>query len=79
MASMRRVRSASVQPRRSAAPCSVTMTPASLRGVATGPESRDTMRDALPPTLEGSTTSYTPPADWLAARMKSSAPPTAPT
>ena len=73
MASMRRSRSRSEQPRRSAAPFSVTTTPASLRGVETGPDSFSTIREA------GSRISDTPRGDWLAARMKSSAPPTAPT
>ena len=34
-----------------------------LRGVATGPDSWATTRERLPPTLEGSTTSETPPGD----------------
>ena len=72
MASMRRSRSFRLQPRRSAAPRSVTMMPASLRGVETGPESSRTMRAA------GTSSSETPPGELPAARMKSSAPPTAP-
>ena len=59
MARRRRSRSRRPQPRRSAAPFSVTMTPASLRGTETGPDSRSTMR-AL-----GSTTIETPPGDCV--------------
>ena len=54
IARRRSSRSRSVQPRRSAAPFSVTITPASLRGVATGPESCFTTR------LEGRQISATP-------------------
>src|SRR5687767_7724442 len=73
IARMRRIRSLMEQPRRSAAPFSVTTTPASLRGVATGPDSFSTILDA------GRTVSETPPGDWFAALTKSNAPPTAPT
>src|SRR6185295_4858174 len=69
MRSIRRMRSLMVQPLRSAAPRSVTMTPASLRGVDTGPDKARTTRVA------GSTSSDTPPGEKEAARMKSSAPP----
>ena len=46
---------------------------ATLRGVATGPDSLSTILE------DCKTMRATPPGDWLAARMKSSAPPTAPT
>ena len=55
-------------PRRSAAPSSVTITPASLRGVATGPLRRSTMREA------GSSMGDTPSGDWLAAHLPSHLP-----
>lgn len=57
IARSRRSRSRSVQPRRSAAPYSVTITPASLRGVATGPCSLWTSL------LEGKQMRATPPGD----------------
>jgi hypothetical protein len=44
MSISRRTRRDSGWPRRSATPCSVTMRPASLRGVLTGPDSCATMR-----------------------------------
>src|SRR5438445_371644 len=57
IARRRRSRSRTLQPRRSAAPRSVTTIPASLRGVATGPESFSTTREA------GSRVMAAPPAD----------------
>jgi hypothetical protein len=60
MAIMRAARSASGRPRRSATPCSVTIKPAALRGVQTGPLSVATIRLAGP-AVDGSMVTGTPP------------------
>jgi hypothetical protein len=67
-----------VNPRRSAWPCSVTMTAVSLRGVLTGPDRVATMRLAGP-AVAGNMMIGTPPGEAAAPRRKSTAPPTAPT
>ena len=64
--------------RRSAMPCSVTTKPTSARDVVTGPDSLFTIR-LRPRAVEGSAMIPAPPRDALAPRMKSTAPPTAPT
>jgi hypothetical protein len=56
----------------------VTITPASERATLAGPLSSATMRLA-DPAVDGTTVIAIPPRERAAARMKSAAPPTAPT
>jgi len=75
-----RARSASVRPRRSAMPCSVTTQSASARGVVTTASvSLATMRERVRSRfVDCSAIMDRPPAARLAARIKSICPPTAP-